>query len=89
MKTLKLQHEDVPGGSGWGVSTFRWVCEREACFGISQLVEVMEAHHVRSLKMALGVLVPLPTPPDFIVKLGRRNGSQVGRVGARDADSII
>lgn len=49
----------------------------------------MEAHHIRSLKMALRVLVSFPAPSDFIVKLRRGNGSQVGRVGTRDTDSIL
>lgn len=51
------------------VSTFCRVSEGEARFGLSQLVEVMEAHHVGRLKMALWILVTFPAPPYFVVKL--------------------
>lgn len=50
--------------------TFRGVCESEARFGISQLVEVMEAHYIWSLKMTLGVLVAFAASSHFIVKFG-------------------
>lgn len=50
-------------------STCGWVCEGEACFGLSQLVKVVQADHVGRLKMALWVLVALAAAPDFVVKL--------------------
>lgn len=71
------------------LSTCCGVCEGEAWLWLSQLVEVMEAHHVGRLKMALRVLVTFPTPTDFVVKLGGGQRSKEGRVGTRDAHSII
>lgn len=65
------------------------MCEGEASFGLSQLVEVVEADHVGRLEMALWVLVALAAPPDFIIELGGGQGGQVGGVGGRDAHSII
>lgn len=71
------------------VSTRCGVCEGEARFGFSQLVEVVEADYVGRLEMALWVLVTFPAPPYFVVKLRGGQGSQVGRVGRRDAHSAI
>lgn len=51
------------------VPTCCGVCEGEARFGFSQLVEVMEADYVGRLEMALWVLVTFPAAPYFIVKL--------------------
>lgn len=65
------------------------MCEREAGFRLSELVEVMESHDVWRLKMALRVLVAFPAPSHFVVQLGGRQGRQIGRVGTGDADSII
>lgn len=70
------------------VATCCGVREGEARFGLSQLVEVMEADYVGHLKMALWVLVTLPASSYFVVKLRGGEGSQVGRVGTRDAHSI-
>lgn len=70
-------------------STCCWVCEGEARFGVSQLMEVMETHDVGSLEMALGVLVALAAAAHFVVKLGGGQRSQEGGVGAGDADSVI
>lgn len=63
--------------------------EGEARFGIGQLVEVMEAHHVGSLEVALRVLVTFPAPPHFVVELGGGQGSKEGRVGTGDAHAVI
>lgn len=49
----------------------------------------MESHNVWRLKMTLWVLVAFPAPSDFVVQLGGRQGSQVGRVGTGDADSVV
>lgn len=65
------------------------MCEGEACFGVGQLVEVVEADHVGRLKMALWVLVAFTASPDFIVELGGGQGGQVGGVRRRDAHAII
>lgn len=65
------------------------VREGEAWFGLSQLVEVMETHYVRRLKMALWILVAFPAAAYFVVKLGGGQRSQEGRVGTGDAHSII
>lgn len=70
-------------------STCCGVCEGEAWFGVSQLMEVMETHDVGSLEVALGVLVALAAAAHFIVKLGGGQRSQEGGVGAGDADSVI
>lgn len=71
------------------LSTCCGVCEGEAWFGVSQLVEVMETHDVGRLKMALWVLVTFTAAAYFIVKLGGGQRSQEGRVGTGDADSVI
>lgn len=71
------------------LSTCCGVFEGEACFGLSQLVEVVEAHYVGCLKMALRVLVAFPAPPHLVVKLGGGQGSQEGCVGTGDAYSVI
>lgn len=71
------------------VSTCGGVGEGEARFGFGQLVEVVEADDVGRLEMALWVLVAFPAPPDLVVQLRGGKGSQVGRVGTRDADSVI
>lgn len=71
------------------MSTFCGVCEGEARFGLGQLVEVVEAHYVGRLKVALWVLVTFPAATYFVVKLGGGQGSQEGRVGTGDAHSII
>lgn len=81
---LGVQHEFSVLGS-----TFCGVCEGETRFGVSQLVEVMEAYYVGRLKMALWVLVAFPAPTYLVVKLGGGQGSQEGRVGTGDAHSII
>lgn len=65
------------------------MCEGEARFGVSQLVEVMEAHYIGCLKVALWVLVAFPATPYFIVKLGGGQGSEEGCVRTGDAHSII
>lgn len=71
------------------LSTFCGVFEGEACFGLSQLVEVVEAHYIGCLKMALRVLVTFPASPYLVVKLGGGQWSQEGRVGAGNAYAII
>lgn len=65
------------------------MCEGEAGFGLSQLVEVVEAHNVRRFKMTLGIFVTFPTPSYLIVKLGGGQRRQEGCVGTGDAHSII
>ena len=65
------------------------MCEGEAGLGLSQLVEVVQAHHVGRLKVALRVLVPLPAAPDLVVQLGRGQRRQEGRVGRRDAHAVL
>lgn len=69
--------------------TCRRVFESEAGFGLSQLVEVVQTHHVRRLKVALGVLVPFAAATHFIVELGGGQRGQVGRVGTRDAHAVL
>lgn len=71
------------------VSTCRGVSEGETWLGLSQLVEVVEAHNIRRLKMALGILVTFPAPSNLIVKLGGGQRSQEGRVGTGDAHAAI
>ena len=71
------------------VSTCCGVFEGEARFGLSQLMEVVEAHDVGRLEMALRVLVAFPAASYFVVQLGGGQGSQEGRVGTGDAHSII
>lgn len=52
-------------------------------------MEVVQSHHVRRLKVALGVLVPFPAATHFIVEFGRGQRGQVGRVRTRDADAVL
>jgi len=65
------------------------VCEGEAGLGLGQLVEVVQAHHVGRLKVALGVLVALAAAPDLVVELGGGQRRQEGRVGGGDAHAVL
>lgn len=84
-KTKKTTHSHSPGVS----PTCRWVFEGEAGFGFGQLVEVVQTHHIRRLKVALGVLVSFPAAAHFVVELGGGQRGQVGRVGTRDAHAVL
>lgn len=72
-----------------GTLTCSWVDKGEARFGVSKLVEVVEPHYVWGLKMALWVLVPLPTASHFIIQLRRGQGCQKRGVGAGNTHSIF
>lgn len=65
------------------------VYEGKAGFGLSELVEVVEPHYIRGLKMAFGVLVPFPTASHFVIQLRRGQGCQKRGVGAGNAYSIF
>lgn len=47
--------------------TCSWVYKSKAGLGVCKLVEVVESDNVGRLKMRLGVFVPFPAAPDFII----------------------